>query len=463
MAVPSRRLRHPSEDARSSREAQAHDIQSARPKVRRPVAVTLRALGRLTGWSTLRAILVLSRSRADKRSVSPRLPSILLRTQSDAHLVLLAAEGSEVAFEALVERYRRPLERKCRRMLGGEDVDDAVQLVFLRVWSSLRSGGEVRELRPWLFRIAHNTAIDVLRTSRYDYEELRESLRGADGPDADIERAAVIRKTLAGLAELPEAQREALVRVALDGDSRAKVASDLGLTEGAVRQLVYRARVRLRGVATAITPLPLVSWAAVAQGGAPVGERIAQIAAAGAPAGLPMVVKTGAILATAATIAVTPVAMHRSAEPRPSQSHASKKTTPGGGRLSAVGLRAPSVVMAAKDRSGGSPAQEDEGRSGRHGDASGQSEAAGHSGASGRSPGSGDGGASMQAGRQEVDRSGDQRSADEPGGGQESGPSGAVGRSGQSDDQLGGREPGPGSAEGVPGQPAGADGESAGR
>ena len=375
-----------------------------------------------------------------------------MRTQSDTRLVLLAAEGSEVAFEAIVERYRRPLERKCRRMLGGEDVDEAVQMVFLRAWSSLRGGGEVRELRPWLFRIAHNTAIDVFRTSRYDHEELRESLRGADGPDAAVERAAVIRRTLAGLAELPEAQREALMRIALHGDSRAQVATDLGLTEGAVRQLVYRARVRLRGAATAIMPMPLVSWAAVAQGGAPMGERIAQIAAAGAPAGLSMAVKTGAILATAATIAVTPVAVHRSAEPRPSQSHASKQTTAGGGRLNTVGLPAPSVVMAAKDRDAGSPAQDDEGRSG-----------------------SGDGGTSMQDGRQEVDLSGDQRSADEPGGGQNSGPTGAVGRSGQSDDPLGGLEPGPVSAEGVlgqsgdqaavgvPGQPAGADGESAGQ
>jgi len=346
-----------------------------------------------------------------------------------------------------VERYRRPLERKCRRMLGGEDVDDAVQMVFLRAWSSLRGGGEVRELRPWLFRIAHNTAIDVFRTSRYDHEELRESLRGADGPDAAVERAAVIRRTLAGLAELPEAQREALMRIALHGDSRAQVATDLGLTEGAVRQLVYRARVRLRDAATAIMPMPLVSWAAVAQGGAPMGERIAQIAAAGAPAGLSMAVKTGAILATAATIAVTPVAVHRSAEPRPSQSHASKQTTAGGGRLNTVGLPAPSVVMAAKDRDAGSPAQDDEGRSGRHEDASGQSGAGGHSGASGRSPGSGDGGTSMQDGRQEGQ-------SDDPLGGLEPGPVSAEGVLGQSGDQA---------AVGVPGQPAGADGESAGR
>lgn len=239
----------------------------------------------------------------------------VLRVQSDARLAELTASGSERAFEAIVQRYRTSLVRHCRHLLRDREAEDVVQAAFLRAWTALSEGEHVRELRPWLFTIARNGALDVVRRSGYDYDELRESISGVGGPEEEIERRAVVRRTLTGLASLPPAQREALLRVAVDGQSQAQAAEELGLTEGAVRQLVYRARAGLRTAAGAFVPLPVISWAAALGTGSPTVERIAQIASASAPAAAPAAIKAGALLATAA-VATAPVAVHHAARHR---------------------------------------------------------------------------------------------------------------------------------------------------
>src|SRR3954465_13562649 len=194
--------------------------------------------------------------------------TVLLRTQSDERLVAPARGGHERAFEAIVERYRRALLRETRRYLPEARAEDAVQQTLVAAWTALRRADDVRELRPWLYRIVHNTALNQLRLSGYDYAELDEALRGSEAPQEEMERRAVVRQTLTGLAALPERQREALLRGSVEGRSQDEVARELGVSEGAVRQLVHRARLTLRAAATAVTPLPLATWAAGATGGA---------------------------------------------------------------------------------------------------------------------------------------------------------------------------------------------------
>src|SRR5215207_3014359 len=227
---------------------------------------------------------------------SPSL--VLLRTQSDARLVALAREGHERAFEAIVERYRRQLLRACRRLLPEARAEDALQQALVAAWRGLERGDDVRELRPWLHRIAHNTALNVLRQSGYDYDELQESLRIAGAGEDELERRAVVRQTLQGLAALPPRQREALLAIAVEGRSQDDVAGELGLSTGAVRQLVHRARSAMRAAATAVVPAPMVAWAAAA---APRGELPARIAELTAGAGG---VGATAALAKAGTVVV---------------------------------------------------------------------------------------------------------------------------------------------------------------
>src|SRR5829696_252910 len=181
--------------------------------------------------------------------MTPIVSTTLLRTQSDARLVELAREDHERAFEAIVERYRRPLQRYVRRMLPSGRVEDVLQTSFMNAWSSLSDGAEIRELRPWLYRIAHNAAVNALRRAGYDYDELQESLKGSDGPDNDVERRAVMRETLSSLAALPERQRRALLETAVEGRNPHDVAIEMGMSDGAFRQLVFRARATVRAAA----------------------------------------------------------------------------------------------------------------------------------------------------------------------------------------------------------------------
>ena len=238
--------------------------------------------------------------------MKPLFSSALLRTQSDERLVTLIAAGHERAFETIVQRYGSPIERYCARSLSRSDAEDAAQQVLLKAWAALSSGTEVRSLKPWLFRIAQTTIIDTAETSGFDHDELERSLRPHAGPDSEFEKRALIRKTLVGLAALPEAQREALLRGAVDGESRAEIAQALGVSEGAVRQLLYRARVRLRTVATAVTPLPLVTWI----------MRPAELVGTGGLA------QTSAIVAGVGVLAVGPVATHELAQRNPAKAPA---------------------------------------------------------------------------------------------------------------------------------------------
>jgi len=240
--------------------------------------------------------------------VTPLLSSTLLRTQSDARLLALASRGYERAFEAIVERYRRPLHRWCRQFLSEARAEDAVQTAFLKAWSSLRQGTEVGDLKPWLYRIARNAALDNARKAGYDYVELTEALRLAPAPEEALERRRVMRETLTGVAGLPANQREALLRTAA-GHSRAEIARELDVSEGAVRQLVHRARTALRAAATVLTPLPFASWAAAmgTEAGAPTAQRIAELAAGAGSAGIASAaIKTGTVVVAAGVLVAGP-------------------------------------------------------------------------------------------------------------------------------------------------------------
>ncbi len=232
--------------------------------------------------------------------MTPILSSALLRTQSDERLLLLVREGQERAFEAIVDRYRRPLQRYCERALSRSRAEDVVQQVLMKAWLALRDGTEVRSLQPWLYRIARTTMFETAEAPTYDYAELERSLLAPEGPESELEQRAVIRRTLASLAALPDSQREALLRTAFEGQSRAQIAAALGVTEGAVRQLVHRARATMRAAATIVTPLPLANWLAAAGPGSVAGAALE--GGATGSIGIAGIAKVSAVLATAGVV-----------------------------------------------------------------------------------------------------------------------------------------------------------------
>jgi DNA-directed RNA polymerase specialized sigma24 family protein len=83
---------------------------------------------------------------------------------SDLELCGWCGEGSRAAFFELITRYRAPLLAYCGRLVGDDHAEQVLQRVLLKAWLALEEhGAEVTNLRAWLYRIAHNQAMDHLR------------------------------------------------------------------------------------------------------------------------------------------------------------------------------------------------------------------------------------------------------------------------------------------------------------
>lgn len=234
--------------------------------------------------------------------MSPSISVRLLATQSDARLADLAARGHERAFEALILRYRRALLAYCSKLLMSDALaEDALQQGLLQAWLALRSGTDVRDPRSWLYRIVHNAALNAQRSAGDTHQELPATLHDPETAEEAARRAVAIRNVFAGLAALPENQREALVRTAVQGQSHDQVATALGLSDESVRGLVYRARAAMRAAVTAVTPPPLINWvlSSAAGGGTPV-PGIPELSAGGASIGLGGLLLKGSLVAASA-------------------------------------------------------------------------------------------------------------------------------------------------------------------
>src|SRR3954451_22824967 len=89
------------------------------------------------------------------------------RLRREAPLRSRAARGDAGAFTAVYERHHQALYRYCRSILRHEeDAQDALQSTMARAFAALEREERDFELRPWLFRIAHNEAISILRRRR---------------------------------------------------------------------------------------------------------------------------------------------------------------------------------------------------------------------------------------------------------------------------------------------------------
>ena len=189
--------------------------------------------------------LVASRPRIPE----PTLPAGAYRMFTDERLAKLAANGNRAAFEAIYARYHDTLFRYCRSLVReDEDARDALQNTMLNAMAAMHRRDRNAPLRPWLFRIAHNESISLLRRRRPsdslddDSEPHREL---ADGR-ADVHESAVtnekLDQLLEDLGELTERQRGALLMRELGGLGYNEIAAALDTSEPAVRQSVFAAR-----------------------------------------------------------------------------------------------------------------------------------------------------------------------------------------------------------------------------
>ncbi|WP_340645292.1 sigma-70 family RNA polymerase sigma factor [Phenylobacterium sp.] len=164
-------------------------------------------------------------------------------------------------FEDRLAALRPRLHRYCARMTGSTvDGEDVLQDTLVKALSARAEGTKVDHLEGWLFRIAHNTSLDLLRSrSRNTVVPLTEDIETGPMPEADI--VAVSFQTF---LQLPELQRCAVILKDVLGHSIDEVASIAECTPAAAKSALQRGRVALRRLAqtTPDTRLPLMPDAA---------------------------------------------------------------------------------------------------------------------------------------------------------------------------------------------------------
>lgn len=165
---------------------------------------------------------------------------------SDERLARRAARGDQRAFEAIYRRYEHDLYRFCLAMVGNaQDAQDALQNTMVKVLRALPGERRQIKLKPWLYRIARNESVEVLRRRR-EGGEIEKEPATAEGVVEVVETRERLRGLFADLEELPERQRAALVMREMGGLGFEQIGASFGSSAAVARQTVYEARLSLR-------------------------------------------------------------------------------------------------------------------------------------------------------------------------------------------------------------------------
>jgi RNA polymerase sigma-70 factor (ECF subfamily) len=133
------------------------------------------------------------------------------------------------------------------RLLGNvAEAEDVCQETFTRLWQSAAAFVPRAKPSTWLYRIAHNLAIDRLRRRRSTDADAVDALPGSGRPSALLVHKQVAERVRAALDQLPERQRAAITLSYYQGMSQAEIAEVLDVSVRAVESLLSRARRELR-------------------------------------------------------------------------------------------------------------------------------------------------------------------------------------------------------------------------
>lgn len=176
---------------------------------------------------------------------------------SDADLISGAIKGAEENFEQLVERYQRPIISYVYRFLNDYDASlDVTQEVFIKVYNSLERYSTDYKFSTWLYRIAHNAAIDhIRRNSRKEQSIEAENSEGTyqlqleskrPNPEEDRQRSEWRTEIESVVQCLPAAYRELIVLRHGKDLSYVEIAEITSLPLGTVKNRLFRAREMMR-------------------------------------------------------------------------------------------------------------------------------------------------------------------------------------------------------------------------
>lgn len=175
----------------------------------------------------------------------------------DTCLVRETLEGNQASFQLLVERYQSRMFALARHYTRSQaEMEDMVQETFLKAFRRLDTFQHQSSFYTWIYRIATNTILDVLkrrgRSPVHAVEdiELSQSISNPGprvvSPDAQIQREEIARITHEVLADMPEIFRTVLVMREFDEMAYQDIADTLGISIGTVESRLFRARARFK-------------------------------------------------------------------------------------------------------------------------------------------------------------------------------------------------------------------------
>lgn len=163
----------------------------------------------------------------------------------DHRLVTRVRDGDDAAFEAIYDRYAAGLLAFCHHMLSSrDDAEDALQHSMSAAYRMLRASDRDVDLRPWLYTIARNRCLSVLRARRRDISLDTAPERGgiADELVDQVQRRSDLRELVQDLRLLPDNQRASLVLFELGGLPHDEIATVLDVRRDKVKALIFQAR-----------------------------------------------------------------------------------------------------------------------------------------------------------------------------------------------------------------------------
>jgi RNA polymerase sigma-70 factor (ECF subfamily) len=166
----------------------------------------------------------------------------------DRQLVEAVAQGDIPAYRELLTRYYPRCMHIAERMLGDvAEAEDVAQEICLRLWRKPQSWQQQAKFSTWLYRVVVNACIDRQRrrvtTATLEEEQLADPHQGAETRLMQQERGQQVRRML---QRLPERQRAAMILCYYEELSNQEAAEALEMTTGALQQLLFRAREKLK-------------------------------------------------------------------------------------------------------------------------------------------------------------------------------------------------------------------------
>src|SRR5579864_800832 len=177
--------------------------------------------------------------------------------ETDAAALARAKAGDRDGFRLLVERHSRSVFRLAYRLTGNEqDAEDVVQETFLRAYKQLQNFESRASFGTWLYRIAANYSLDLIRSRKRHYEQRSNVDEESDtmlaipttdpGPDRVAYSGQLEERISAALAGLTEQERAAFVMRHFEGFSIEEIGATLGLGVSAAKHSIFRAVQKLR-------------------------------------------------------------------------------------------------------------------------------------------------------------------------------------------------------------------------